>query len=101
MTVAIQQTSGIGFVEIDLTGKLDADDYKHFRPKIEELIRNLRRDPEAGRRVLTVEDGEIDVKLRLKILQVVFYDRAAGVGDRVADEEDSHCSGGPHCSGGL
>src|SRR5256886_13386825 len=39
MTVAIQQTSGIGFVEIDLTGKLDADDYKHSRPKIEELIR--------------------------------------------------------------
>src|SRR5437764_9868547 len=38
MTVAIQQPSGTRFLEIDLTGKLDAEDYKQFRPEIEKII---------------------------------------------------------------
>jgi hypothetical protein len=39
MTVDIQETAGTGFLEINLTGKLDKDDYKQFIPQVEEAIK--------------------------------------------------------------
>src|SRR2546429_9869335 len=39
MTIGVQELAGTGYLEIDLSGKLEAQDYKAFGPKIEELIR--------------------------------------------------------------
>src|SRR5437763_7019055 len=39
MTIGVQELAGTGYLEIDLSGKLEAEDYKAFGPKIEGLIR--------------------------------------------------------------
>jgi len=38
MSIAVQEYAGTGFVEIDLSGKLSAEDYKAYEPQIEKLI---------------------------------------------------------------
>ena len=43
MNIAVQEYAGTGFVEIDLSGKLTAEDYKSYIPEIEKLIQQHGR----------------------------------------------------------
>jgi hypothetical protein len=61
----------------------------HFDTLREQILRNPRRDAEAGSGVFAVGDAQIDPPLRKDIRQPLVNDFAAGGADNVADEEDS------------
>jgi hypothetical protein len=54
----------------------------------EQLVRDLRRDPRAVRRVLAVEDAEVDVELVPQPRQPLLDDPAPRNAEDVGDEED-------------
>ena len=84
MTVAIQETLGVKFIEIDLKDKLSKDDFKSFVPEIEEQIRL------HGKLRVLVQMHDFhgwtpgglweDIKFEMKHLQD--FERIAFVGDQ-------------------
>ena len=55
-------------------------------PRGEQVLRDSRRDAEAGRGVFAIGDAEIDLALREDVREPVVNDLAAGRADDVADE---------------
>jgi hypothetical protein len=62
------------------------------RAELEQLARELRRQPDAVGRVLTVDDAEIDVELVLQAREASLERSAARNPDDVGDEEKSQGS---------
>ena len=84
MTVAIQETLRVRFIEIDLKDKLSKDDFRSFVPEIEEQIR------QHGKLRLLVQMHDFhgwtagglweDIKFEMKHLKD--FERIAFVGDK-------------------
>jgi hypothetical protein len=59
---------------------------------LEQLLRELRRDPDAVGDVLAVHDAEVDVELFAKRGQALLERAPAGQADDVGDEEEDQGS---------
>ena len=57
---------------------------------IEKLIGKPGRDAEPSRRILTIQNREIDLEVFLDWLEILPDDRTAGFADRVADKQNFH-----------
>ena len=57
----------------------------------EELVGELRRDPDPVGDVLAVHDREVGVVPLAQLLEVLLHGAAAGGADDVCEEEDVHC----------
>jgi hypothetical protein len=57
---------------------------------IEKLVCDLWRHTEAVRRVLAIENGQVDGKVFLQMLQVLTDDCATGFSYTVADKQNFH-----------
>jgi hypothetical protein len=57
-------------------------------PQLEQLLRELRRDPDAVGDVLAVDDAEVDVELLAQRGKALFERAPAGEADDVGDEQE-------------
>ena len=62
----------------------------HVDAPVEQLVADLARDAEAGRRIFGVGDDEVDGVVVDEGAEALPDELAAGAPDDVADEEDAH-----------
>jgi hypothetical protein len=94
MSAVIQEEVGTKFVEMDLRGKLDREDYKKFVPELETLIKN------RGKLRLLVHMHDFDgwtaggvfEELKFDVKHFNDFERVAIVGDKKWEQRMSHIS---------
>src|SRR5688572_9789157 len=63
---------------------------QHIDSPVKQFVCDFRGNTEPRRRILAIEDGEIDPVFLLEMFEVLADDAAACASDRVADKEDFH-----------
>ena len=61
---------------------------QHIDSPVKQFVCDFRGNTEPRRRILAIEDGEIDPVFLLEMFEVLADDAAACASDRVADKED-------------